>query len=45
MRLLEAIQSVAPVTVRKYGYIATGSTITKEVPEGALSVAREKQKY
>ena len=35
---------VAPVTVRKYGYIATGSTITKEVPEGALSVAREKQK-
>jgi len=34
---------VAPVTVKKHGYIAAGSTITKEVPEGALSVAREKQ--
>ncbi|MBB6218456.1 bifunctional UDP-N-acetylglucosamine pyrophosphorylase/glucosamine-1-phosphate N-acetyltransferase [Anaerosolibacter carboniphilus] len=37
------VNLVAPVTVRKYGYIATGSTITKEVPEGALSVARAKQ--
>lgn len=35
---------VAPVTVKKYGYIATGSTITKEVPEGTLSVARGKQR-
>jgi len=35
---------VAPVTVKKYGYIATGSTITSEVPEGALAVARERQK-
>ncbi|WP_129600894.1 bifunctional UDP-N-acetylglucosamine diphosphorylase/glucosamine-1-phosphate N-acetyltransferase GlmU [Anaerophilus nitritogenes] len=35
---------VAPVVVREKGYIATGSTITKEVPKGALSVAREKQK-
>lgn len=35
---------VAPVIVRKYGYIATGSTITKEVSEGALSVARERQR-
>ncbi|QXM07221.1 bifunctional UDP-N-acetylglucosamine diphosphorylase/glucosamine-1-phosphate N-acetyltransferase GlmU [Crassaminicella indica] len=38
------VNLVAPVVVRKKGYIATGSTITKEVPEGALSVAREKQK-
>ena len=37
------VNLVAPVTVRKYGYVATGSTITKEVPEGALSVARAKQ--
>lgn len=35
---------VAPVTVEGYGYIATGSTITKDVPEGSLSVARGKQK-
>ena len=38
------VNLVAPVTVKKYGYIATGSTITSEVPEGALSVARERQK-
>lgn len=34
---------VAPVTVEENGYIATGSTITKNVPNGALAVAREKQ--
>lgn len=34
---------VAPVTVKAYGYVATGSTITSEVPEGALSIARERQ--
>lgn len=38
------VNLVAPVVVRKGGYVATGSTITKEVPEGALSVARERQK-
>ncbi|WZL72824.1 bifunctional UDP-N-acetylglucosamine diphosphorylase/glucosamine-1-phosphate N-acetyltransferase GlmU [Clostridiaceae bacterium 35-E11] len=38
------VNLVAPVTVKQNGYIATGSTITKEVPEGALSVAREKQR-
>jgi len=37
------VNLVAPVTVKKHGYIATGSTITSEVPEGALSVARERQ--
>ncbi|PAB57643.1 bifunctional UDP-N-acetylglucosamine diphosphorylase/glucosamine-1-phosphate N-acetyltransferase GlmU [Anaeromicrobium sediminis] len=35
---------VAPVTIKESAYIATGSTITKEVPEGALSVARQKQR-
>ncbi len=35
---------VAPVTVGKGAYTAAGSTITKDVPENALSVARAKQK-
>ena len=34
---------VAPVTVRKWGYIAAGSTITDEVEEGDLSIARARQ--
>ncbi|HSH36052.1 bifunctional UDP-N-acetylglucosamine diphosphorylase/glucosamine-1-phosphate N-acetyltransferase GlmU [Schnuerera sp.] len=34
---------VAPVIVRKWGYIAAGSTITNEVEEGNLSIARAKQ--
>ena len=34
---------VAPVTVEEKGYVATGSTITDSVPEGALAVARARQ--
>ena len=34
---------VAPVTVEEKGYVATGSTITNDVPQGALAVARERQ--
>lgn len=34
---------VAPVTLRKGSFIAAGSTITKEVPEDALAVARARQ--
>jgi len=34
---------VAPVTVRDNGYIAAGSTITEEVMEGDLSIARARQ--
>ena len=34
---------IAPVTIGKNGYIAAGSTITSNVPENALSVARAKQ--
>lgn len=34
---------VAPVTVEKKGYIATGSTITDDVPEGSLAIARGRQ--
>lgn len=34
---------VAPVTLKKGSFIAAGSTITKEVPEDALAVARARQ--
>ncbi|SFD73018.1 UDP-N-acetylglucosamine pyrophosphorylase /glucosamine-1-phosphate N-acetyltransferase [Lentibacillus persicus] len=34
---------VAPVTVGKGSYVAAGSTITKDVPEDALSIARSRQ--
>jgi len=34
---------VSPVTVRKGAYIAAGSTITNEVPAGALAIARSRQ--
>lgn len=35
---------VAPVTVQANTYIGAGSTITKEVPEDALAIARAKQR-
>lgn len=35
---------VAPVTVQANTYIGAGSTITKEVPENALAIARAHQK-
>jgi len=34
---------VSPVTVKKGAYTAAGSTITNEVPEGALAIARQRQ--
>lgn len=34
---------VAPVTVGDYGYTAAGSTITDDVPENSLGIARAKQ--
>lgn len=34
---------IAPVTVEKGSYIAAGSTITKDVPEDSLAVARARQ--
>jgi bifunctional UDP-N-acetylglucosamine pyrophosphorylase / glucosamine-1-phosphate N-acetyltransferase len=34
---------IAPVTIGKGSYVAAGSTITKNVPEDALSVARARQ--
>lgn len=35
---------VAPVKVHEWGYVAAGSTITKEVPESSLSIARGEQR-
>lgn len=37
-------QLVAPVKIGKGAYIAAGSTITKDVPDEALSMSRPKQK-
>lgn len=34
---------VAPVRVKSNSYIAAGSTITQDVPEGALAIARARQ--
>lgn len=34
---------IAPVTIKKNSYIAAGSTITDDVPEKALSIARARQ--
>jgi bifunctional UDP-N-acetylglucosamine pyrophosphorylase/glucosamine-1-phosphate N-acetyltransferase len=36
-------QLIAPVTVRKGAYVAAGSTITRDVPEDALAIARSHQ--
>jgi bifunctional UDP-N-acetylglucosamine pyrophosphorylase / glucosamine-1-phosphate N-acetyltransferase len=38
-----AVQAVAPVTVGKGAYVATGTTLTRSVPAGALAIARVKQ--
>lgn len=37
------VNLIAPVTVKKNSLVAAGSTITKEVPEDSLAVARSKQ--
>jgi bifunctional UDP-N-acetylglucosamine pyrophosphorylase / glucosamine-1-phosphate N-acetyltransferase len=36
-------QTVAPVRLKKGSYIASGSTITQDVEEGALAIARSRQ--
>ena len=38
------VSLVAPVTIGDGAYVGAGSTITKDVPPGALAVARGKQK-
>jgi bifunctional UDP-N-acetylglucosamine pyrophosphorylase/glucosamine-1-phosphate N-acetyltransferase len=37
-------QLVAPVTVGRGAYVASGSTVTRDVPADALAVARSRQK-
>ncbi len=37
------VNLIAPVTVKDNSYIAAGSTITDEVPEYSLAIARERQ--
>jgi bifunctional UDP-N-acetylglucosamine pyrophosphorylase/glucosamine-1-phosphate N-acetyltransferase len=37
------VNLVAPVRVEKGAYVAAGSTVTKDVPEDALAIARERQ--
>lgn len=37
------VNLVAPVTIKEGAYIAAGSTITKDVPEDVLAVARARQ--
>jgi bifunctional UDP-N-acetylglucosamine pyrophosphorylase / glucosamine-1-phosphate N-acetyltransferase len=36
-------QMVAPVTVGKGAYVATGTTVTRDVPDGALAISRVRQ--
>jgi bifunctional UDP-N-acetylglucosamine pyrophosphorylase / glucosamine-1-phosphate N-acetyltransferase len=36
-------QIVAPVTIGEDAYVATGTTVTRDVPPGALAIARVKQ--
>jgi bifunctional UDP-N-acetylglucosamine pyrophosphorylase/glucosamine-1-phosphate N-acetyltransferase len=36
-------QLVAPVTIGEGAYVATGTTVTKDVPKNALAIARVKQ--
>jgi bifunctional UDP-N-acetylglucosamine pyrophosphorylase/glucosamine-1-phosphate N-acetyltransferase len=36
-------QLVAPVTVGRGAYVGSGSTVTKDVPRGALALTRVKQ--
>ena len=35
---------VSPVTIEPHGFVAAGSTVTKDVPEDALAVGRAKQR-
>lgn len=37
------VNFVAPVEIKPYSKIGAGSTITKEVPEGSLAIARSRQ--
>ena len=36
-------QTVAPITLKKGSYVASGSTVTEDVPSDALAIARSRQ--
>jgi bifunctional UDP-N-acetylglucosamine pyrophosphorylase/glucosamine-1-phosphate N-acetyltransferase len=36
-------QLIAPVMVKKGAYVASGTTVTRDVPENALALSRSKQ--
>jgi bifunctional UDP-N-acetylglucosamine pyrophosphorylase/glucosamine-1-phosphate N-acetyltransferase len=36
-------QMIAPVTVGEGAYVATGTTVTRDVPKGALAISRVRQ--
>ena len=36
-------QLIAPVTIKKGAYVASGTTVTRDVPEDSLAVSRSKQ--
>ena len=38
------VELVAPVVLKKGSNVGAGSTITKNVPDGALAISRSKQK-
>lgn len=38
------VNLIAPVSVKENAYVAAGTTVTKEVPEGSLAIGREKQR-
>lgn len=38
------VNLISPVTVKENAYVAAGSTVTEDVPAGALCIARERQK-
>ena len=38
------VNLLSPITIRNHSFLAAGSTLNKEVPEGALAVARTKQR-
>jgi len=37
------VQAIAPITIGKDSYVATGSTLNRDVPDGALAVSRPRQ--
>jgi bifunctional UDP-N-acetylglucosamine pyrophosphorylase/glucosamine-1-phosphate N-acetyltransferase len=37
------VNLIAPVTVKKDSYVAAGTTVTQDVPEGSLSIGRARQ--